>query len=57
MPVLFACLRIRNIRENFAMTGDLLFRHFDILRAGLTELIIEDHPAKPHNSRPLRARS
>lgn len=23
--------RVRNIRENFAMTGNLLFRHFDIL--------------------------
>lgn len=38
---------VRNIRENFAMTGDLLFRHFDISRAGLTELVIEDQRAKP----------
>lgn len=38
---------VRNIRENFAMTGDLLFRHFDILRAVLTELIIEDHRQSP----------
>lgn len=45
MSVLFACLR--NIRENFTMTDDLPFRHFDISRAGLTELIIEDHRQTP----------
>jgi len=38
---------MRNICENFAMAGDLLFKHFDILRAVLTELIIEDHRQSP----------
>jgi len=47
MFVSFACLRTEYSSENFTMTGDLLFRHFDILRAGLTELIIEDHRQSP----------